>query len=142
MLRTTAAGILALVLVVVLACSPRSGATPTSPSYPQGGSALPATSFSSSQAASHVGERGTVCGPVVDTRYATGSRGKPTFLNFDRPYPNHIFTVVIWGSDRGNFPSRPETYYRGKEVCATGLIETYQGKPQIIARNGSQLAIR
>ncbi len=98
-----------------------------------------ATSWPSSTAASHVGERGTVCGPVVDSRYATGSKGKPTFLNFDRAYPNHTFTVLIWDSDRGNFPARPESYYKGKEVCATGLIESYQGKPEIIAKGGSQL---
>ncbi len=93
-------------------------------------------------AANHVGERGTLCGPVVDTRYATGSNGKPTFLNFDRDYPDHTLVVVIWGSDRGALPSNPQTYYKGKEVCATGLIESYKGKPEIIARNGDQLEIQ
>jgi len=100
------------------------------------------TSWSSKDAADHVGERGTICGPVVDTRYATASNGKPTFLNFDRAYPKHIMVVVIWGSDRGAFPSNPQTYYKGKDVCATGLIESYKGKPEIVARNGDQLEIQ
>jgi hypothetical protein len=79
---------------------------------------------------------------VVDSRYATGSKGQPTFLNFDKPYPNHTFTVVIWGSDRGAFPASPESHYKGKQVCATGLVESYKGKPQIIGRAASQLQIR
>jgi DNA/RNA endonuclease YhcR with UshA esterase domain len=100
------------------------------------------TSWSSKDAAGHVGERGTVCGPVVDTRYATGSNGKPTFLNFDRAYPDHTMVVVIWGSDRGAFPNSPQTYYRGKDVCATGLIESYKGTPEIVARDGGQLEVQ
>ena len=99
-------------------------------------------SWASKDAADHVGERGTICGPVVDTRYATGSNGKPTFLNFDRAYPDHTMVVVIWGSDRGAFPSNPQTYYKEKDVCATGLIESYKGKPEIVARDGDQLEIQ
>lgn len=119
-----------------LTSAPRSTPSPAPISTP-----APAAAWSSTEAAAHIGERGTVCGPVVDTRYATGSKGKPTFLNFDRAYPNHIFTVVIWGSDRGNFPANPESYYRGKTVCATGLIESYRAKPQIIAGYGNQLQV-
>ena len=131
--------LLAAVSVLALtACgqTPTPTATQTAPSGPATSTAIPST-----QAAAHVGERGTVCGPVVDTRYATGSKGKPTFLNFDRAYPNHTFVVVIWDSDRGNFPARPESHYKGKEVCATGLIESYQGKPEIIARAENQLEV-
>lgn len=98
-------------------------------------------SISSSEAAAHIGEQATVCGPVADSRYAATSNGRPTFLNFNFPHPNHTFTVVIWGDDRGSFPSSPETYYRGKSVCVSGLIGVHQGKPQIVARSGSQLAM-
>ena len=43
----------------------------------------------------------------------------PTFLNFDKRYPDQIFTLVIWGGDRSKFGD-PETVYRGKRVCVTG----------------------
>ncbi len=123
--------------LVLIACGPTSSSTPTAPSEaPASAEAIPST-----QASAHIGDRVTVCGPVVDTRYATGSNGKPTFLNFDRAYPNHTFVVVIWGNDRGKFPANPETYYEGKEVCATGLIENYRGKPEIIASNANQLQV-
>ena len=100
------------------------------------------TSIGAQEAASSVGQRSTVCGEVVDTRYASSSRGQPTFLNFEKSFPNHVFTVVIWGDERPRFTSRPESHYLGENVCATGLIETFDGKPQIIARDPSQLKIQ
>lgn len=93
------------------------------------------------QALSHVGRQVTVCGTVADTNYASFSNGSPTFLNFDKPHPRNKFTVVIWGSDRSQFPSSPESFYRNKRVCANGLIEIFNGKAQIIARTESQLVI-
>jgi len=128
--------ILPTLMAILVACSE---AAPTTDSAPKQAAS---SSWSSKDASNHVGERGTVCGPVVDTRYATGSKGKPTFLNFDRAYPNHTMVVVIWGSDRGDFPGNPETYYKGKDVCATGLIESYKGKPKIVARDGDQHGIQ
>ena len=99
-------------------------------------------SVSSNQASQHVGEIREVCGLVASTRYASTSKGAPTFLNFDYNYPNHTFAVMIWGSDRGKFPSNPERYYDNKTVCATGLVESYQGKPEIVATSANQLEIR
>ena len=46
-------------------------------------------------AVKYVGEVKTVCGVVVGTKYAIKSRGQPTFLNLNRPYPHHISTIVI-----------------------------------------------
>src|SRR5437763_5493062 len=63
--------------------------------------------LSTSEAKDHIGEMATVCGTVVSTRYAATTKGRPTFLNLDKPYPNQIFTVVIWGSDRDKF-GKPE----------------------------------
>jgi|SRR6266700_8232835 len=53
--------------------------------------------ISASEAKDHVGESATVCGGVASTHYAASSRGKPTFINLDRAYPNQIFTILIWG---------------------------------------------
>src|SRR5262249_8672859 len=77
------------------------------------------------QAPNHIGETATVCGVVVSTRYATGTKGQPTFLNLDRAYPHQVFTVVIWGSDRPKFGT-PEITLMGKNVCATGTIQSYR----------------
>ena len=99
-----------------------------------------ATPLTSEEAAGHVGETSTVCGFVASAKYATSGRGEPTFLNLDRPYPNQLFTVLIWGSDRDAF-GQPEVAYRGKRICVTGLIESYRGKPEIIARRPSQIQL-
>ena len=90
------------------------------------------------EAKAHIGEQATVCGTVASARYAATSRGMPTFLNFDKPYPNEVFTVVIWGENRSKFGT-PEKDYQGKAVCATGTITEYRGVPQIAASTPGQL---
>ena len=96
-------------------------------------------SISSKNAYKHIGEIQTVCGIVASTYYSYRSRGRPTFLNLDRPYPNQIFTIVIWGSDRYKFKKSPEILFKMKRICATGRIKAYRGIPQIIVRNPSQI---
>jgi hypothetical protein len=82
-----------------------------------------------------------LCGLVVSANFATKSKGQPTFLNFDQPYPSQIFTVMIWGSDRPKFGA-PEQTFMGKRVCATGVIKEFRGKPEIVATDPRQLAIK
>lgn len=97
-----------------------------------------AGSLTADQAAQHVGETATVCGTVASTKYAARSRGQPTFLNLDKPYPNHIFTALIWGTNREKF-GRPEDSLLGKRVCITGAIRLYRGRPEIIVSSPNQL---
>jgi hypothetical protein len=51
--------------------------------------------LSATETKDHIGETATVCGSVVSTRYAASTKGQPTFLNLDKPYPNPVFTVLI-----------------------------------------------
>lgn len=97
--------------------------------------------ITAAEARNYVGEVKTVCGFVASTKYAKNSKGKPTFLNIDKPYPNQIFTVLIWDDDRNKFPGEPEKYYSGKTVCVTGQIIVYRGIPEIILRDPSQIRI-
>jgi len=100
--------------------------------------ALAADSISPEEAERYIGESAEVCGVVASATYAAGSRGRPTFLNLDRPYPDHIFTAVIWGSDRSNFSYAPESL-RGERICVTGTITVYRDKPQIKVTHPSQI---
>jgi hypothetical protein len=59
-----------------------------------------AANLSAEDAAKHVGETATVCGKVASANYASRSRGHPTFLDIDEPYPTAVITVVIWGENR------------------------------------------
>jgi hypothetical protein len=85
--------------------------------------------LTAAQAKDHIGEHATVCGKVASTRYAEKSKGQPTFLNLDEPYPKQVFTIVIWGEDRQKFGS-PESKYRDKDVCVTAKITEYRGSPE------------
>lgn len=94
--------------------------------------------ITATEARNHVGELATVCGSVASTKFAVRSRGNPTFLNLDKPYPSQVFTVLIWGEDRPKF-GRPEDDYQGKRICVTGMISSYRGVPQIVARGPGQI---
>jgi DNA/RNA endonuclease YhcR with UshA esterase domain len=89
-----------------------------------------------------IGMEKTVCGTVASATYAIRTKGRPTFLNLDQPYPNQIFTVLIWGSDRNKFKNPPETFFKGKRICVTGIIEDYRGKPEIIVRGPDQIIVK
>ena len=100
-----------------------------------------ASEYTAYMAQNHIGEKATVCGKVVSTYYASNSKGEPTFLNLEEPYPDHIFTVVIWGDERERF-GEPETIYKNKHICITGKIKSYRGKAEIIAYSPSQISIK
>ncbi len=72
--------------------------------------------ISPEEAINHIGQNQTVCGVVASAHYAAHSKGRPTFLNLDRPYPNQIFTAVIWGRDRNNFSEPPEEKYMNERI--------------------------
>jgi DNA/RNA endonuclease YhcR with UshA esterase domain len=100
--------------------------------------ALAADPIRPEQAASHVGEHQTVCGTVASATYAVKSNGRPTFLNLGQPYPNHVFTAVVWGEVRATFAYEPEDF-EGETICVTGRITTYRGKLQITVSDPSQI---
>src|ERR1700757_229550 len=86
----------------------------------------------------HVGATVTVCGKAASTRFVSGSKGQPTFLNLDKPHPKEIFTIVIWGTDRPKF-GKPEDTYRNKDICVTGRITSHKSVPQVIIGAPSQI---
>ena len=94
------------------------------------------------QAKQHIGETNTVCGLVASARFLESSAAKPTFLNFDRPFPDHTFSVVIFESNRAKFKSPPEMLFSGKTVCVTGQIVEYRGKTEIVVQDPSQIVLQ
>jgi len=92
-------------------------------------------------AKNHVGKTATVCGKVVGIHFVSSGKGQPTFVHFEQPYPDQIFTLVIWGSDRSKF-GRPEEIYRDKDLCVTGKITSYLGVPEIVANSPSQVQVQ
>ena len=93
-------------------------------------------------AAHYYGEYTTICGPVVDTHYASSSEGRPTFLNRGKPYPEDgRVTVIIWGDDLYKFENNPISFYLGKNVCVVGTVEEYDGNPEIKVTSPNQISV-
>jgi hypothetical protein len=104
--------------------------------------AIAQETITAQDAAKYIGQQKTVCGTVASAHYAAKVKGQPTFVNLDKPYPNQIFTALIWGSDRSKFEKPPETLYSGKEICVTGMIQSYQGRAEIVVKEPAQIKIR
>ena len=128
--------------VVIVTATSEANTPPPGPSE----TTAPPTAFvpdaiDCSEAAAYVGEIETVCGEVVDSKYAPETNGQPTFLNLCKPYPDpDRFTVLIWGRNRQNFPPNPEQFYLGRKICVSGLVEDYQGIAEIEASDRTQIA--
>jgi hypothetical protein len=87
----------------------------------------------------YIGKEATVCGRVADATWMERIRGRPTFLNLGASYPGQTFTVVIWDDARGRFETAPHVLFAGADICVTGLVETYKGKPQIVVRDPARI---
>lgn len=69
------------------------------------------------------------------------SKGQLTFLNLDRPHPNQVFTIVIWGKDRPKF-GKPDVTFAGKRICVSGLIADFEGRPEMMAMDPTQISLQ
>ena len=97
--------------------------------------------LNAAEAKNHMGETATVCGRVASAHFAEKTKGLPTFMNLDMPYPHQIFTIVIWGVDRPKF-GNPERTYNQKNVCLSGKITSHRGIPEIIISTPAQIQIQ
>jgi len=86
------------------------------------------------------GKEITVCAKVTDTYISKTNEGT-SFINFGKPYPKSTFTVVIFEADLANFKYNPSVYLKNKNVCITGKVKIYKGKPEIIATKEEQIKI-
>lgn len=118
--------------------------TPTAPSPTDGGPSSGGckSAIAWNEALDHVGEQATVRGPVKGATYANRTKGKPTFIDLGRAYPDPAaFTVLIWGDDRARFSIAPEKAYTGKTICVTGLITSYKGGAEIEVSSPSEIVV-
>jgi len=110
---------------------------------------LLASKFSYSQieikledAPKHIGDSVKICGKVASMRFVENTEGQPTFINMGKPYPNQLLTVIVWGLVRQRFPKSLEELFNNKEICVTGKVELYKGKPQIVVLGNEQMSIK
>jgi micrococcal nuclease len=90
------------------------------------------------EAKNHIGEEIIVEGAVAG---AYRSAGETVFLDFGGTYPNNCFAAVIFKSDLAEFPDFPEKIYASKTVRVKGVVQEYQGKPEIVINSPSRIEI-
>jgi len=95
--------------------------------------------ISASDAARHINETVTICEKVFSTKLITLSN--MTFLDLGGFHPNQMLTVVIKGEDRSKFKDAPDEYFKGRNICVTGTVIDYKGKPEIVVSDPSQIKI-
>lgn len=81
----------------------------------------------------YVGKSVLACGKIAQVTV----RSEVTYINLDRPYPNHTLALIIWQSELSSYESRfgNLSMLQGRRVCARGLIEEYRKNLQIIMKN-------
>ena len=93
------------------------------------------------EASKHIGETVMICDKIYQGKFIEDSKTQPTFLKMGGVYPKHKITILINFKDRKNFTDKPETYYVEKDVCITGKIVEFKGKPQIIISKPTEIQI-
>ena len=89
-----------------------------------------------SEAAAHIGETVTVVGKLVDVHRTSG---KAILWDIDAKYPDNPMTVYVNKRDTDTIPD--VTPLIGKTLAITGLLKTYQGKPEINVTDVKQVAV-
>lgn len=122
------------ILLVVLA----SGCTSTGKAVSQPASEPSVTGvIDACDAGSYNGKSVTMQGYVAAV--SRSAKSNTVFMNFGEAYPNNCFTAVIFSSDLDKFPNFSS--YDGKNVLLTGRVQLYQGKPEIILKEPSQIRV-
>lgn len=92
--------------------------------------------ISPSEVQNYVGQNVIVKGYVAQV---SKSKGGNVFLNFEKKYPNQIFTAVVFKKNANKFSNIEK--YQDKTVEVSGFIQVYKGKPQIVLEEPSQIKI-
>lgn len=87
----------------------------------------------------YVGEVMNVYGRVHDAWYNWDT--DEYFLYFGARYPYQDFTVIIQGHKARQFSRRPEIFFEGRYIWATGLISMHHGQPEMVVKRKHQIHI-
>src|SRR5262245_53270740 len=86
-------------------------------------------------ATNHVGKAVSIKGTVAQAT----KRDNIIYLNFEKKFPDQVFTAVIRPRDFAEFPDVEKV--QGKVVEVDGKVELFKGKPQIVLTRKNQLRV-
>jgi len=81
--------------------------------------------------AQQVGKMVDFCGTPAQVTVRGKDHEGPVFLNFGAKFPDHTFTVVIWGTVAGAEISELPERFSGKRLVIHGMVVEHNGKPEI-----------
>ncbi len=93
------------------------------------------------EAAKHVGETVKVCGKIFGGRFFETSNNCPTLLNMGAAYPLSPVTIMLTLEVRNKLGYVPEQQLKEKNICVTGKVELFKGKPEIVVSDVTQLEV-
>jgi DNA/RNA endonuclease YhcR with UshA esterase domain len=99
----------------------------------QDGKTNASTQIPASLARQHVGEEIVVRGKIAEVNLTD----KLVRLNFDKPFPHHTFTAVIFAEKTNLF--QQVTNLNGKLVEVQGKVTEFRGRPQMVLSKTNQL---
>jgi hypothetical protein len=85
----------------------------------------------------HIGEVRNVYGRVNEVYYSWTT--DEYHLYFGRDFPYHDFTVIIPGTNARWFDRYPEMFFQGRYMWVTGLLSTFEGRPELIVKIRNQI---
>ena len=88
------------------------------------------------EAVAYVGRTVAVTGVIANV---FTSRAGNSFLNFGRPHPDQTLSAVIFRDAAARFGDPAK--WEGKKVVVRGRIKLYNGRPEIILDQPSQISL-
>lgn len=85
----------------------------------------------------HIGEVRNVYGRIHEVWYSWTT--DEYYLYFGGTYPYQDFTVILSGRHARRFHRHPEAFFEGRYIWVTGLVSTFEGKPEILVKRSSQV---
>lgn len=85
------------------------------------------TKISIDSISAHMGEQVQICSKI----YGINANDKIFFINLGAAYPNARLTVLIFAKNMANFKDTLQTL-GNKQICVTGKLVDYKGKPEIV----------
>jgi micrococcal nuclease len=89
-------------------------------------------------AAKHTGETLMICDKVYATEPVKGENLTLLYLGSET---GQYLTALVKGPENTKFRWHPERDFKGRNVCLSGKIVDYKGKPAIYVTDASQLKV-
>lgn len=85
----------------------------------------------------HIGEVRNVYGRIHEVWYSWMT--DEYYLYFGGSFPYHDFSVILSGKHARRYDRFPEAFFAGRYIWVTGLVSTFDGKPEIMVMRRHQV---